>query len=102
MDYLVPFGKIPWKAAMTGVRCKIHKEGTRQLRLVEYTREMEAHWCEKAHFGYILEGEFEIQFPDRSHRFLAGDGVFIPPGHDHRHMAKVLSQRVLAVFAEDV
>ena len=102
MDYLVRFAQIPWKPTMTGVRCKIHKQETRQVRLVEYSKHMEPHWCEKGHFGYILDGEFEIQFPSGGHRFLAGDGVFIPAGHDHRHMAKVLSDRVLAVFVEDV
>jgi len=102
MRYRIPFGEMPWDTPMPGVRCKISRQGARQIRLVEYTGQMEQHWCEKAHLGYVLQGEIEIEFPGGSERYSAGDGVSIPAGHEHRHKAKVLSERVTVVFVEDV
>jgi hypothetical protein len=31
-----------------------------------------------------------------------GGGVFIPDGREHRHMGKVLTDTVTAIFVEDV
>ena len=55
--YKVHFGQITWQSPMAGLRFKAHAEGGRQLRVVEYTREMAPHWCEKGHIVHCLEGE---------------------------------------------
>jgi quercetin dioxygenase-like cupin family protein len=102
MDYRTDFDRLDWQSPMQGVRCRVEKRGDRQLRLVEYTEEMPPHWCEKGHVGMILEGDFEIEFPSGTQVFRRGDGVFIPPGHEHRHRARVLTKKVVAVFVEDV
>jgi quercetin dioxygenase-like cupin family protein len=54
------------------------------------------------HFGYILEGRFEIEFDSGTEIFEAGDGVFIPDGKEHRHRAKALGDIVRALFVEDI
>ena len=87
---------------MKGIRQKVMKHGTRQLRLVEYTRDLEPHWCEKGHTGYLLDGRFEITFNSGIFVFNPGDGIFIPPGPEHRHMGRVLSKTVSVIFVEDV
>jgi quercetin dioxygenase-like cupin family protein len=87
---------------MKGLRFKAFQHQGRQLRLVEYTKEMELHWCERGHIGYILEGQFEIRFDGEMQIYNAGDGVFIPSGKEHRHMGKVLTDVVRAVFVEEV
>lgn len=87
---------------MKGVRCKVVKQERRQVRLVEYSKEMEPHWCERGHFGFILEGQFEITFVGSTKIFQAGDGVFIPSGSEHRHMGRVVSDVVRALFVEDI
>lgn len=102
MNYRVSFDGIDWQSPMTGIRHKVEKHGDRQLRLVEYTKEMPPHWCERGHIGVILEGEFEIEYPSVTHVYKKGDGVFIPPGHEHRHKAQALSERVVALFVEDI
>ena len=51
--------------------------------------------------GALLEGEFEIDFNGRLVRFGAGDGIFIPPGEDHKHMPRILSEIVRVVLFED-
>jgi uncharacterized cupin superfamily protein len=71
------------------------------LRLVEYAYEMEPHWCDRGHLGYLIEGRFEIEFANGLWVFQAGDGVTIPNGHENRHRARVLTDVVRAVFVED-
>ncbi|MCP5102211.1 MAG: cupin domain-containing protein [bacterium] len=102
IQYKVDFEGLNWETPMKGVRYKVKKQGDRQLRLVEYTREMEPHWCEKGHTGYILEGTFEIKFTNETLIFKPGDGVFIPSGAEHKHMAKVLTEVVVTIFVEDI
>jgi len=37
---------------LLGARFKIHGDGARQIRLIEFTSEfVEPHWCEKGHVG---------------------------------------------------
>jgi quercetin dioxygenase-like cupin family protein len=100
--YRVDFETLAWESPMKGLRFKALQHEGRRLRLVEYTSEMEEHWCEKGHIGTILEGKFEIRFDAGVVTFCAGDGVFIPSGENHRHMARALTDVVRAVFVEDV
>ena len=101
LKYRINFNELDWEEPIQGVRCKIYKYGDKQLRLVEYSKEMPPHWCEKGHFGYILEGEFEIEYQNDKIIYKTGDGVFIPDGEAHKHKAKVLSEVVKAIFIEN-
>lgn len=100
-DYRADFESLAWEHVMDGVRQKTVTDGSRKLRLVEYTKAMPLHWCEKGHCGYILQGRFEIEFADGIRVFERGDGLFIPGGKSHKHKARVLSKVVRAVFVED-
>ena len=100
--YCVDFDGLDWSSPIPGIRQKVFENGTRRIRLVEYSREMETHWCSKGHFGYILDGRFEIEFDDHTEIFETGDGVFIPDGERHRHRGRVLSKSVRVVFVEDI
>jgi ethanolamine utilization protein EutQ (cupin superfamily) len=102
MEYLVDFEKRAWESPMKGLRFKALSHGSTRLRLVEYSDDMEPHWCENGHVGLILEGSFEIEFPGRTIVFGSGDGVFIPKGAEHHHRARVLSGPVRALFVEEV
>lgn len=101
-SYHVDFEAIPWDRPFPGIKQKVSQDGVRRLRLVEYDASMVPHWCEKGHYGYLLEGRFEIEFDHAKMNFQAGDGVFIPEGPQHRHRAVVLSEKVVAVFVEDL
>ena len=87
---------------MTGLRARKRIQDGKQLRLVEYTKDMEPHWCEKGHIGYVLDGQFEIRFEREVIVFNQGDGIFIPSGKEHKHMGRVLSDVVKVIFVEDV
>jgi len=102
MEYKIDFDSIEWETPMPGLRYKARRHGQRQVRLVEYTPLMEPHWCEKGHVGYVLEGQFEIAFGSRIVILNPGDGIFIPPGREHRHMGKALAPVVTVVFVEEV
>jgi hypothetical protein len=102
MDYVIDFDDVPWESPMKGVRHKAVQHGSRRLRLVEYGKDLEPHWCEKGHVGYLLEGRFEIAFDRGVFVFKAGDGIFIPAGTEHRHMGRVLSDVVRVVFVEEI
>jgi quercetin dioxygenase-like cupin family protein len=99
--YRIDFAALAWEAPMPGLRFKAMKHEGRQLRLVEYTKEMPPHWCEKGHIGYVLEGRFEIKYENAVEIYNPGDGIFIPPGNEHKHMGKALTDIVRIVFVED-
>jgi quercetin dioxygenase-like cupin family protein len=50
----------------------------------------------------ILDGRFEIKYDSATEVYGPGDGVFIPSGDEHRHMAVALTDVVRAVFVEEV
>ena len=99
--YRVEFNTLEWESPMQGLRFKAMKHEGRQLRLVEYTKEMPPLWCEKGHIGYVLEGRFEIKYENAMEVYNSGDGIFIPPGSEHKHMGKALTDVVRIVFVED-
>ncbi len=43
----------------------------------------------------------EIEVDGETLVFGPGDGVFLPAGEDHRHMARVLTDKVTVFFVED-
>jgi mannose-6-phosphate isomerase-like protein (cupin superfamily) len=100
--YKVDFESIEWESPARGIRQKVFRGDSKQLRMVEYSKEMEPHWCNRGHYGGILQGRFEIEFEGGSAVFEAGDGLFIPEGEGHRHRARVMSEAVLALFVEDL
>jgi quercetin dioxygenase-like cupin family protein len=99
--YRIDFTCQPWQTPLAGVRCKVQRLNGCQLRLVEYTREMPRHWCERGHTGFVLDGQLRIRFEGQDVIYNAGDGVFIPAGPEHRHEATVLTDMVRVIFVED-
>lgn len=98
----VDFDALPWIGPMAGIRFKVCRQGGRQLRLVEFARGfVELDWCLRGHIGYILEGRMELQFAGGSTLYGPGDGVFIPPGDEHKHKGIVLGDVVRVVLVED-
>ena len=100
-QHRIDFSSLEWESPIEGVRQKAFTHGHRTVRLVEYSPRMPAHWCEKGHYGYILEGRIEIEFAGEVQTFEPGDGLFIPDGHAHRHRARVLSDVVKVFLVED-
>ena len=100
--YKINFEEMVWETPIEGVRHKCLDQDGQRIRLVEYSDEMPAHWCEKGHCGYMIEGEMEIEYPGARITYGPGDGIFIPDGPEHRHRGKVLSGKALVFFIESI
>lgn len=99
----VDFSALEWESPMKGVRFKRYIAGGKQLRLVEYSRDfVEPDWCLKGHTGYVIDGEFEIDFHGTSVRYASGNAILIPPGEENRHKARILSPTATVFLSEDV
>ncbi|MDX8400122.1 MAG: cupin domain-containing protein [Gallionellaceae bacterium] len=87
---------------MPGARCKVFSDGSKQIRLLEFTSDfVEPHWCVKAHFGFVLEGELEIDFDGKIICYGKGDGIFIPKGEAAQHQARSRTPCVQLFLVED-
>jgi ethanolamine utilization protein EutQ (cupin superfamily) len=63
----------------------------------------EKDWCTKGHVGYVLEGRLAIGFSTNIVEFKAGDGLFILPGEDDKHKAKVRKgDKALLILFEEI
>jgi quercetin dioxygenase-like cupin family protein len=93
--YHAAFRDLPWQAAGEGLRQKQVAFATRQLRMLELTPALgHPDWCAKGHAGYVLEGRLELQFKSHLVHCEAGDGFLIPPGEEHAHKPRALTDRV--------
>lgn len=96
----IAFDKEPLLEPAEGVRCQTVLRGGHQLRIVEFTPGFrETEWCNKAHLGYILTGQMEIEFSDSVEVFTAGDALIIEGGDKHR--ARVVDGPVRIFLVED-
>ena len=94
---------VPWTVPGPNVRFKVHREGTRQIRIVEFSEGFaEPDWCLRGHIGLVLEGVGRLQFQGSEVTLKEGDGVFLQPGDKHKHKLTVLSKVVRVVLVEDV
>jgi quercetin dioxygenase-like cupin family protein len=101
--YRIPFDRIEWHSPQPGVRFKAARQGSKQVRLVEFTPEfVEREWCEKGHAGLVLAGELEIDFSGQAVRFAEGSALLIPAGAPHRHRARILTPLVRLFLVEEV
>ncbi|MBA4368436.1 MAG: hypothetical protein C0403_12465 [Desulfobacterium sp.] len=100
MEYKMVFDALSWETQMKGVLTKTIQVNGKQLRMVEYSKDMEPHWCEKGHMGYVLKGQLEVTFEKEVLIFNPGDTMIIPDGREHRHMGKVLSEKAVLLMFE--
>jgi len=101
-QYRIDFDAIPWQTPAAGVRFKAHEQVGRKLRLAEFGKGfVEPDWCNKGHIGYILEGQLEIDFSGNAVSFYPGDGIFIPPGEQHKHKGRAITETVRLILVED-
>jgi quercetin dioxygenase-like cupin family protein len=100
--YRILFEQIEWQSPQPGVRFKAVREGSKQVRLVEFTPEfVESDWCEKGHVGCVLSGELEVDFSGNVVHFSEGAALLIPPGSPHAHKARALTPVVRLFLVEE-
>ena len=102
-QHRVLFDALDWQDGIRGARFKVFRSGTKQLRLLEFTSEfVEPDWCEKAHIGFVIQGELEIDFRGSVVRYPQGSGIFIPGGSASGHKARSITPVALLFLVEDV
>jgi len=95
--------QIEWQSPHPGMRCKVFRDGSKQIRLVEFSTEfVEAQWCERGHVGLVLSGDLEVDFSGQIVRFPEGSALLIPPGAPHAHKARAATPLVQLFLVEDV
>jgi quercetin dioxygenase-like cupin family protein len=101
--YRVLFEALNWQSTALGARFKVHRDGNKQVRLLEFTSEfVEPDWCEKAHAGLVLKGELEIDFHGQLARYPEGSVIFIPSGAASGHKARSVASVTQFFLVEDV
>jgi ribosomal-protein-alanine N-acetyltransferase len=99
----ISFAAMAWQEPVPYCRTKECVRGGRRIRLVEFQKGFEEYgWCEKGHVGFIVEGSLDIEFPEKTVQVKAGDGVWIPAGHETRHRAHVVGESVQLMLIEDI
>jgi quercetin dioxygenase-like cupin family protein len=103
LPFKVDFDSLAWHSRLPGARSKVHREGSKQIRLVEFTSDfVEPDWCETGHVGLVLAGTLEIDFRGKVVCYPEGSGIFIPLGPAGAHKARSLTPVVRLVLVEDV
>jgi quercetin dioxygenase-like cupin family protein len=97
------FDQIEWQSPQPGMRCKVFRDSSRQIRLVEFTQHfVEAQWCDKGHVGFVLSGDLDIDFSGQVVRFPEGSAFLIPPGSPHAHKARAVTPIVRIFLVEEI
>lgn len=102
-SFKITFDAMEWQQIRPDVRQKIYRDGSRQVRLVEFeTSDGAPHWCETGHIGYVLKGALSISFNGQVISFQAGDGLFIPSGAASKHRAVSISAGTQLLMVEEL
>ena len=97
------FEQMDWQDGIHGARFKLHRTDGQQIRLLELAAEfVEPDWCEKAHTGYVLEGELEIDFRGSLVRYPAGSALCISGGAENSHKARSLTPVTRIFLVEEI
>ena len=101
-QFKIDFDALDWQSLLPGARAKVHREGAKQIRLVEFTSAfVEPRWCEEGHVGVVLSGTLEINFGGEIVSYPEGSGIFIPAGSSSAHKARAVTPAVRLVLVED-
>ena len=99
----VDFTGLKWDESAPGIRSKSFIRDGKKIRLLELRKDLEhPEWCETGHIGFIVKGEIEIEFADKTILFSKGDGLIIASGKDEKHIPKPVSDTVVMFLVEDV
>ena len=100
--FKVDFESLDWQSPLPGARFKVHRDGARQLRLLEFAAEfVEPDWCTKGHVGFVLSGVLEVDFRGTVVSYPEGSGICIPAGPAGAHKARSLTAVTRLVLVED-
>ncbi len=95
-DILKRFADLPWDEIAPGAREKRFADANQTIRLVQFSPPFqETEFCTKEHVGFVVSGEFAIEFADSRVQFREGDALSIPAGSASAHRAIVTHEVTL-------
>lgn len=101
-EFKIDFDTLQWQSPRPGMRFKLYREGSRQLRLVEFLNgDVDPHWCTEGHVGMVLAGALDIDFAGKVVSFREGHGVFISAGASSAHRATSITPGTRLLFVEE-
>ena len=101
-EFRIDFDSLEWQSVRPGARFKLHRYGTRQVRLIEFLdAEVVAYPCEEGHVGLVLAGGLDIDIGGQIVSFREGDGIVIPAGSSTAHHATMIIPGTRLLFVED-
>ena len=81
----VDFNQLKWTFTKPFVQQKQIEFKGNQIRLVRFLKGFEEmDWCCKEHFGYVMKGEFTVDFNGELLTFKENDVIAIPKGMQHK------------------
>jgi hypothetical protein len=102
-QFRVDFNSLEWASTRPGARFKLHRVGTRQIRLIEFlSGDVVPYPCEEGHAGLVLAGGLDIDIGGKVVSFGEGDGIVIPAGSATAHRATRIIPGTRLLFVEDV
>jgi len=101
--FKVNFDSMEWQSNREGARFKLYREGSHQLRLVEFTSgETAPEWCSQGHIGFVLSGGLDIDVGGKVVSYAEGDGIFIASGQANSHRACSITPGTRLVMVEEI
>lgn len=87
-ELVASFDKKAWEIPQKGIREKKIAVGSKTLRLVEITDELDhPDWCRKGHVGYVVEGSFVLNTDGKEISLKRSDVFVVESGiASHRHI----------------
>lgn len=99
-DVLKRFADLPWIDIAPRAREKRFNDANQTIRLVQFSPPfVEIVPCTKAHIGFVVSGEFAIEFTDSLVYFHEGDALSIPGGPATAHRA-IITEEVTLFLVE--
>ena len=89
MQYKIDFELLPWEYLPGNIIQKRKENSLMKFRKIRLYSGYVSEHCTRAHFGYVIDGNIEIDFESDSIVFQKGDGIEIPGGKNHCHRLKV-------------
>jgi quercetin dioxygenase-like cupin family protein len=99
-DVLKRFADLPWCEVAPGANEKRFAEANQTIRLVQFSPPFrEDQPCTKPHIGFVVSGEFAIEFVGSRVQFREGDAFSIPAGPATAHRA-IITREVTLFLVE--
>lgn len=85
MEYKIDFKYLPCDLPYKGIIEKSLETSLMKVRKARFLFNNITGFCERPHFGLVINGSVEIEFQDRSIVFNKADAIAIPGGMKHKH-----------------